>query len=141
MTVDRDVASLKVGQSTHQVSIPVTLQRLVMEAGANRDLSLIHHDGEAARLTGARDAYANTFFLMGMCERLLREWMGPSGRIVKLGPLKMKAFNVVGDTLTFSGTVGEVDIETQRCRLDLPVSTDSGPTASCAAIVEMTRQA
>ena len=29
------------------VSIPLTLQRLVMEAGANRDLSSIHHDNDA----------------------------------------------------------------------------------------------
>ena len=139
MTVDRDVASLKVGQSTHQVSIPVTLQRLVMEAGANRDLSLIHHDGDAARLTGARDAYANTFFLMGMCERLLREWMGPSGRIVKLGPLKMTAFNVVGETMAFAGTVSEVEMETRRCCLDLTVHTESGLTATCVAVVELIR--
>ena len=58
------------------VSIPLTLQRMVMEAGANRDLSSIHHDNKAAAATGAPGVYMNTFFIMGMIERLLREWIG-----------------------------------------------------------------
>ena len=36
-----------------EISIPITLQRLVMEAGANRDFSLMHHDGSIARTAGA----------------------------------------------------------------------------------------
>jgi hypothetical protein len=38
-----------VGESLPAISIPITLQRLVMEAGANRDFSLMHHDGAVAR--------------------------------------------------------------------------------------------
>jgi acyl dehydratase len=125
------------GQATHEISIPVTLQRLVMEAGANRDLSLIHHDREVAQSTGASDAYASTYFLMGMFERLLREWMGPSGRIVKLGPMKMTAFNCVGDTMTFSGEVSAVDRESRRVTLELGTRTEKGPTVSCLAVVEL----
>jgi len=90
-----------------------------------------------AQTTGASDAYANTFFLMGMFERLLREWMGSAGRIVKLGPMKMTSFNVVGDTMRFSGLVIDVDAETRRVSLDLATQTEKGQTASCSALVEL----
>ena len=68
------ISQVAEGTALPAVSIPITLQRLVMEAGANRDFSLIHHDSGVARATGAPDAFANTFFLMGMFERLMREW-------------------------------------------------------------------
>ena len=41
-----NLAQLASGQALPDVTIPITLQRLVMEAGANRDLSLIHLDSE-----------------------------------------------------------------------------------------------
>jgi hypothetical protein len=67
------LSDIAAGAELPAIAIPITLQRLVMEAGANRDLSLIHHDTKVARATGAPDAFANTFFLMGMFERLMRE--------------------------------------------------------------------
>ena len=39
ITLD-DVAA---GEEIPEISMPITLQRLVMEAGSNRDFSLIHH--------------------------------------------------------------------------------------------------
>ena len=87
------------------LSIPVTLQRLVMEAGSNRDLSLIHHDTKIAQATGAPDAYANTFFMMGMFERMAREWMGLQGKLKKISSLRMMSFNCAGDVMDFHGTV------------------------------------
>ena len=38
-----------VGDVLPAIEIPITLQRLVMEAGANRDFSLMHHDSAVAR--------------------------------------------------------------------------------------------
>jgi acyl dehydratase len=138
---DRNLADVSVGDSLHEIELPVTLQRLVMEAGANRDLSLIHHDKDVARTTGAPDAYANTFFLMGMFERLCREWMGPAGRVVKLGPMKMTAFNVVGDTVRFSGEVVDVDPARGRVSLSLASHTGNGQTSSCEAVLELNEPA
>ncbi len=77
-----------VGEYLPEISIPITLQRLVMEAGANRDFSLMHHDGSVARTAGASDAFVNTFFLMGMFERQVREWAGTAARLKKNGPVE-----------------------------------------------------
>ena len=75
---------VNVGSELKSIVIPLSLHRLVMEAGANRDLAFMHHDKEAGIVAGAKDAFANTFFLLGMFERLLREWVGLKGQIKKI---------------------------------------------------------
>ena len=100
---------LKAGDALPAITIPITLQRLVMEAGANYDLSLMHHDKSAAQSVGASDAFANTFFLMGMYERLLREWAGTAMRIKRIGDMRMLSFNAVNDVVTFSGKIRKID--------------------------------
>ncbi|MFK7734090.1 MAG: acyl dehydratase [Pseudomonadales bacterium] len=101
----RYLEDVQLGEQLPPFSISITLQRLVMEAGANRDMSLIHHDQKVAKATGAKDAYANTFFLMAMFERLAREWMGLRGRLKRIESLRMAGFNCVGDTITVAGSV------------------------------------
>ena len=122
-----------VGEYLPEISIPITLQRLVMEAGANRDFSLMHHDGSIARTAGASDAFANTFFLMGMCERQVRDWAGPRARLKKMGPMKMLNFNVVGDTLIFKGKVAAVETSEQglMSTLELWCESERGQTTTC----------
>ena len=126
-----------VGECLPEISIPITLQRLVMEAGANRDFSLMHHDGAIAQTAGASNAFANTFFLMGMFERQVRDWAGPLARLKKMGPLKMLNFNVVGDTLVFKGRVAGVETSEQGLisTLDLWCESERGQTTTC--VVEL----
>jgi hypothetical protein len=131
------IAAVQAGDELSPVSIPITLQRLVMEAGANRDLSLIHHDTRVAQATGAPDAFANTYFLMGMFERLMRQWAGPKARIRKIGPLRMMIFNAVGDTVQFKGLVDSVDKAAGTVSLDMWVESDRGKTVTAKAVVEL----
>ena len=120
---------MKVGDTLPEISIPITLHRLVMEAGANRDLSMIHHDTKIAQATGAPDAYANTFFLMGLFERQLREFIGLEGRIKKIGPMQMKTFNCVGDVLVVKGTI--TDIAEDKILIEQTIESDRGVTTIC----------
>jgi acyl dehydratase len=135
----RSIDSVSVGDETGSISIPVTLQRLVMEAGANRDFSLIHHDADVARATGASDAYMNTFFIAGMFERLLREWMGHRGVLNKITNLRMKLFNAVGDTVVFSGRVSELVDKTGQVVIDLRAETGNGETVTAEATITLPR--
>jgi acyl dehydratase len=139
MTIDaqRSFESVSVGDDLTPISIPITLQRLVMEAGANRDLSLIHHDRDVARSTGAADAYMNTFFISGMFERLLREWMGYHGRLNKITNLRMKIFNLVGDTVTFNGRVSDLIADDRQVVLELWSETDQGTTVTAQATITL----
>lgn len=129
----RVFGELSVGEETHSFALPLTLQRLVMEAGANRDFSLIHHDREAAQATGAPDAYANTFLLLGLFERLAREWGGLRVRIEKLGPMTMKTFNVVGDLLSVKGRVVKLEPARRAVELELWIESQRGVTTQAQA--------
>jgi acyl dehydratase len=100
-----------VGAELADVAFPVTLYRLVMEAGANRDFNSIHHNREYARASGAPDAYANTLFLMGMWERAICDWTDSTRRIVAIRGFRMSRFNTVGTTAVVSGTVKAIDAD------------------------------
>lgn len=136
-TTERIIDTVTIGDELPSIALPVTLQRLVIEAGANRDFSLIHHDRDVARATGAPDAYMNTFFIVGMFERLLREWMGDRGRIQSIKNLRMKIFNAVGDTVTFRGRVDSVDASSGQVHVDLWSETDKGQTVTAVATIEL----
>ena len=134
---NRSLSAISAGDEIPAIAIPLTLQRLVMEAGANRDFSLIHHDNDVARATGASDAFANTYFLMGMFERLIREWAGPRARIRKIGPLRMMIFNAVGDTVQFKGLVEAVDEVAGTVSLDMWAESYRGKTVTAKALLEL----
>lgn len=93
------------GDELDPVEIPITVHRLVVEAGANRDFAQIHHNTEVAQAQGAPEMYANNVFIQGWWERCAREFIGLDGRIRKVGPFRMKIFNVVGETSTTKGRV------------------------------------
>ena len=135
--VQFSIASVQVGDDLKSIEMPITLQRLVMEAGANRDFSLIHHDRDVARATVAADAYINTFFIAGMFERLLREWMGPAGILNKISNLRMTSFNVVGDVVRFSGHVESVDEDTSQVSIALEASSNGASTVTATAVVSL----
>jgi acyl dehydratase len=139
VTVDAEtrqtIDPVSIGDQLGPIAIPVTLQRLVMEAGANRDFSLIHHDRDVARATGAPDAYMNTFFIAGMFERLLREWIGPRGRIRKITNLRMQVFNCVGDMAVFTGQVERIETASNEVSIALRCETEKGVAVTAEATV------
>jgi len=93
------------GEQLSPVAINLTVHRLVVEAGANRDFQPIHHNTEFARATGAPEMYANNVFIQGAWERTVREYIGLGGVIKKVGPFRMKIFNEVADAMVTHGTV------------------------------------
>lgn len=122
----RRLADVAVGDEISPVSFPITVYRLVMEAGANRDFNSIHHNTEYAQATGAREMYANTTFLLGMWERAVRDWIGAAGRIHSITGFRMRSFNYAGDTTTVTGTV--IGIDGTMIRLQVTSSNSAGIT-------------
>ena len=90
---------------------PLSVMRLVMAVGANRDFNSIHHNADFARASGAPDLYANTYFLQGMWERCVRDHIGPQGRIRALHGFRMKAFHTPGQTVTVRARVQRTWLE------------------------------
>jgi acyl dehydratase len=93
------------GQALPPVRYPLSVYRLVMAAGSNRDFNSIHHNGDWAQATGAPDMYANVVFLHGMWERCVREFIGVAGQIRQVSGFRMGSFNTAGDVVTVRGTV------------------------------------
>lgn len=93
------------GDEVPPIDFPLSVYRLVVEAGANRDFNSIHHNTEYARKTGAPEMYANTIFLQGMWERTVREFIGLGGVMKSLKGFRMKIFNTAGDTVITKGVV------------------------------------
>lgn len=103
----RRFEDVTVGEQLPELVIPLTVYRLVMAAGSNRDFNSIHHNSEYARSTGAEEMYANTSFLMSSWERLVRDWCGPAGRIRAIRGFRMRSFNYVGTTMRVLGEVSD----------------------------------
>ena len=93
----RHYEDVEVGDLIEPVTFHMTVQRLVYEAGANRDFNAIHHNDEVAQAGRAPAMYANNGFIQGMWERAYREFFGVDGWIQKVGPFRMRIFNVVGE--------------------------------------------
>ncbi len=93
------------GDEVPAVHYPLTIQRMVMAAGANRDFNAIHHNTVVAQAGGAADMYAMNYFHNGMWERVAREFIGLGGKIKQIGSFRMRVFSTVGDTVVTGGTV------------------------------------
>ncbi|MDB5820308.1 MAG: acyl dehydratase, partial [Rhizobacter sp.] len=121
---------VQVGDTVNTVSFPLTVYRMVMTAGANRDFNSIHHDTEHARSTGAPDMYANVMFLQGMWERCVREFIGLAGSIRSLKGFRMKVFNTVGEIAAVKGRVERKWIEGEQHLLELAIWTENSKGVS-----------
>jgi acyl dehydratase len=132
---DCDLGAIRIGERLPGHTVPITLQRLVMEAGANRDFSSIHVDAEAAAATGADGPYANVVFLETLLEAALRGWAGDRAWIAEIG-FTMRRFNCVGDTVTAGGKVTAVCSQKRLAELDIWIESERGTTVEGTAKVE-----
>jgi acyl dehydratase len=129
MNRQRTWGELAVGQRVEAVEFPLSLYRLVVAAGANRDFNSIHHNSEYAKTTGAGEAYANTLFLQGMWERTVREFIGDAGLIHSIRGFRMRSFNLAGETAVVSGGVARIWLapeDTERGFAALTIQTSVG---------------
>jgi acyl dehydratase len=104
--------------------LALTLQRLVMEAGVNRDFAPIHHDPEIAQATGAAAPFANIMLVQALLEATLREWMGLDGRLRKLA-ITIRSFAPAGEVMTGHGRVTGTRPGERGGLVDLEVWTES----------------
>jgi acyl dehydratase len=117
----RSFSDVVVGEELPSVEFPLTVYRLVVAAGGNRDFNSIHHNTAYAQATGAPEMYASTFFLMGMWERLVRDYIGPAGTILSIRDFRMRKFNLAGRTVQVRGRVLDARLDGDRGIVTLEV--------------------
>ena len=98
----------KLGDTLGPLAFPLPVYRLIVAAAANRDFNSIHHNSEFAKASGAPEMYANTLFLHGMWERVLRDYMGLAGTLRKIAGFRMNSFNCAGETVVVKGEVTRI---------------------------------
>jgi acyl dehydratase len=129
-SVQRYWDDVEEAQEIPPVGFPLSVYRLVVEAGANRDFNSIHHNSEFAKASGAPEMYANTGFLLGMWERTVREFIGLDGTIRAIAGFRMRRFNTVGETVVVRGKVARKWREDDAGLLDLEVWSEAGDTVT-----------
>jgi len=135
----RRFEDVEVGEALVPVEYPLTVYRLVMAAGSNRDFNSIHHNSEYARSTGAPEMYANTSFLMSGWERCVRDWMGPVGTIRSIRGFRMKSFNVVGSTMRVLAEVKGTRVEDGVGVVEVAIRSENSSGVSVGpGVVELT---
>ena len=77
----------------------------MVAAGGNRAFGGIHHNTEVAQATGAPEMYAGNGFIQAMWERVYREFIGLDGMVKKVGPYRIRTFNIVGESVVTPGSV------------------------------------
>lgn len=122
------------GEELPPFTVAITLQRLVMEAGANRDFSPIHYDRDAAIASGAPDVFANTTFNETLLEAAIREWAGPGARI-RMIEFAMRDNVCVGDVAVAAGRV--TGKAAGMVELDVWIETARGRPVQGRAMVEI----
>ncbi len=101
----RSYEDVNVGDPVPPVTVHLTVQRLVIEAGANRAFAPIHHNTEVAQAQGAPEMFANNGFMQAMWERTYREFIGLDGVVRKVGPFRIGIFNTPGESVVTTGVV------------------------------------
>jgi acyl dehydratase len=125
----KHIEDVEVGEELPSVAYPLTVYRMVMAAGANRDFNSIHHNTEYARKTGAAEMYANTSFLLSSWERCVRDWAGLGARLRSIKGFRMRSFTTVGDTMWVHASVESIvdDVVTVAIRCENATGVTVGP--------------
>lgn len=126
------------GDEVPPFTVALTLQRLVMEAAANRDFAPIHFDAEAARDSGAPTVYTNSTFIETLLEAALRRWAGLDAWI-RMVEFKMSRFTTIGGDVSAAGvvTAAHADGDGVLAELDVWVDAPAGRSVSGRAVVSL----
>jgi hypothetical protein len=103
-----------VGTELPAWELTITTTLVVSTALATRDFQDVHHDRDLAQSHGSKDIFLNILTTTGLVQRYIGEWAGHEA-LVRACELRLGAPAYPGDTLTFTGTVGEVfDVDGEK---------------------------
>jgi acyl dehydratase len=100
--------NVEIGTQLPELLFPITASAIAVAAIATNDYQNVHHDKAAATSTGVPDIFMNILSTNGIVQRFVNDWAGPKARIKKI-KLRLGAPNFVGDAMTLSGSVTNID--------------------------------
>ncbi|MQA03762.1 MAG: acyl dehydratase [Streptosporangiales bacterium] len=94
----------------------------------------VHWDQDLAQRVGVPGAYDYGPERVAWMGHVVTDWMGDDGFLAELD-VQVRKHNLIGDLVTASGTVAEVDTETRRVRLELHASDHRGDESARGSAV------
>ena len=118
-------SELNVGDVVAEQQYKVTRDSLVRYAGASGDFNTIHYRDDIAQAVGLPGVLAHGMLTMGISIQPVVSWIGDAGSIVDYGVRFTKPVVVPPQghaLLVVKATVGALDAELKRARIDLTTS-------------------
>lgn len=116
---------LSVGDTVTERELHLTRDSLVRYAGASHDFNPIHYRDDIAASVGLPGVLAHGMLTMGVATSVVTDWLGDAGWVADTRARFTKPVVVdpeAGAILTVTATVGALDIDASRARIDVRVS-------------------
>jgi acyl dehydratase len=116
---------LEVGQVIATHSYQISRDSLVRYAGASGDFNPIHYRDDFAQAVGLPGVLAHGMLTMGLSVQPVVSWLQDAGRVIDYGVRFTKPVLVPAEgtsVLSVIATIGQVDAENQKARVDLTTS-------------------
>ena len=114
---------VQVGDEPPQVTFNLTIQRMVMTVGANRDFALYHHNTAAGIASGSPNMFLNNVSCLALWERVISDWIGLRGRVKEV-EFRITTFHAAGDVVTTKGQVKKKWQENGQNLISLEMSSE-----------------
>lgn len=118
-------SDLEVGQVVATKDYELTRDSLVRYAGASGDFNPIHYRDDFAQAVGLPGVLAHGMLTMGLSVQPVVSWVGDSAKVIDYGVRFTKPVPVSGSgatTLKVVATIGALDEEAQKARVDITTS-------------------
>lgn len=118
-------SELEVGQVVANQTFEITRDSLVRYAGASGDFNPIHYRDDFAQAVGLPGVLAHGMLTMGLSVQPVVSWLGDAGKVVDYGVRFTKPVLVPAEgssELSVAATIGQLDEENQKARVDLTTS-------------------
>jgi len=115
-------SDLEVGQVVATKDYELTRDSLVRYAGASGDFNPIHYRDDFAQAVGLPGVLAHGMLTMGLSVQQVVSWVGDASKVVDYGVRFTKPVLVPARgsaKLTVTATIGLLDEENQKARVDL----------------------
>ena len=115
-------SDLEVGQVVATKDYEITRDSLVRYAGASGDFNPIHYRDDFAQAVGLPGVLAHGMLTMGLSVQPVVSWIGDAAKLVDYGVRFTKPVLVPAKgsaKLTVTATIGLLDEENQKARIDL----------------------
>jgi hypothetical protein len=122
-------STIRLGESTPTVSIPITSTLIVAGALMTSDYYEPHHDRDTAVRRGSRDIFMNIHTTLGLLQRWIGDWLGPNAQWHALRA-QLGVPNYPGDTMVVGGAVAAVDAGMGRTTFDFRATNQLGAHAT-----------